>query len=250
MKISIITPAFNSAGTIAGCISSVTSQSYPDLEHIIIDGASRDNTLEVVNSLPNRVSKIVSEPDTGIYCALNKGILLAGGDIIGLLHSDDELASPEVIEKICAKFKEDGVDIVYGDITYVSRNNGHKVIRYWKSRPFDRSLLLKGWMPAHPSIFIKKEVFTRHGLFDLDYKISSDYDLILRLLKNEDIKVEYLPLLITRMKLGGASNRSIGNIIRKSFEDYKIIRRHRLPMPLLVLAGKNFGKLNQFFIRK
>lgn len=247
MKISIITPSYNSALTIAECITSVFNQSCPDLEHIIIDGASDDDTLQIIKSLPNRITRIVSEPDSGIYNALNKGIELAGGDIIGLLHTDDAFASDTVIEQVRELFLEKNADIVYGDLTYVSRNNGHKPLRYWESRPFHISLLSKGWMPAHPSMFIRRDVYKKYGLFDLDYLISSDYDLMLRFLKQSELRIEYLPVLITRMKTGGASNRSIRNIIRKSSEDYLIIKKHGLPHPLLVLAGKNLGKINQFF---
>jgi len=250
MKVSIITPSYNSASTIADCITSVSNQSCRDLEHIIIDGASVDDTLQIVKSIPNRVSRTISEPDSGIYSALNKGIELAEGDIIGLLHTDDVFASDTVIEQVRNLFLERNADIVYGDLTYVSRNNGHKPLRYWKSRPFEISLLSKGWMPAHPSMFIKRDVYKRYGLFDLNYRISSDYDLMLRFLRQNDLRVEYLPVLITKMKTGGASNRSIRNIIRKSTEDYIIIRKHHLPHPLLVLAGKNFGKINQFFMKE
>jgi len=209
-----------------------------------------DDTLQIVKSIPNRVSRTISEPDSGIYSALNKGIELAEGDIIGLLHTDDVFASDTVIEQVRNLFLERNADIVYGDLTYVSRNNGHKPLRYWKSRPFEISLLSKGWMPAHPSMFIKRDVYKRYGLFDLNYRISSDYDLMLRFLRQNDLRVEYLPVLITKMKTGGASNRSIRNIIRKSTEDYIIIRKHHLPHPLLVLAGKNFGKINQFFMKE
>lgn len=247
MKISIITSTYNSVSTIADCIASVCNQSYLNIEHIIIDGASQDATLEVISSLANRVNRIVSEKDTGIYSALNKGIELAEGDIIGLLHSDDVFSSDTVIEQVCDKFLEKDSDIVYGDLTYVSRENIQKPIRNWKSRPFDLSLLSKGWMPAHPTMFIKKEVYKKYGLFDLGYRISSDYDLMLRFLKQKDLKIEYLPVLITIMRTGGASNRSLGNIIRKSSEDYRIIKKHGLPNPLFVLAAKNLGKIGQFF---
>lgn len=206
--------------------------------------------MKIIESIPNRVTRIVSERDSGIYSALNKGIELAEGDIIGLLHTDDKFASDTIIEQVQKLFLEKNADIVYGDLTYVSRVNGHKPVRYWKSRPFEQSLLSKGWMPAHPSMFIKRDVYKRYGLFDLNYHISSDYDLILRFLQQSDLRVEYLPVLVTKMKTGGASNGSIRNIIRKSSEDYLIIRKHHLPHPLLVLAGKNFGKLNQFFIKE
>lgn len=247
MKVSIITPSYNSASTISDCITSVFNQSCHDLEHIIIDGASVDETLQIVKSLPNRITRIVSEPDSGIYSALNKGIGLAEGGIIGLLHSDDVFASDTVIEQVRNAFLVKNADIVYGDLTYISGKDGQKPLRYWKSCPFEPSLLSKGWMPAHPTMFIRKEVYMKFGLFDLNFRISSDYDLILRFLKQKDLKIEYLPIMITRMRTGGASNKSLKNIIRKSTEDYRIIQKHQLPRPLFVLAGKNLGKIRQFF---
>lgn len=250
MKISIITPSFNSATTIADCITSVNGQSCRELEHIIVDGASHDNTLDIIKSIPNRISRLISEPDAGTYNALNKGITVSSGDIIGLLHSDDEFASATVIEQVRTRFVESRADIIYGDLTYVSRNNGRNTLRYWRSCNFNISLLSRGWMPAHPAMFIRKEIFNKFGLFDLNYRISSDYDLILRFLLKDELKVEYLPVLITRMKAGGISNKNLINIIQKSAEDYRIIKSHHLPHPLTVLARKNLGKINQFFVRE
>jgi glycosyltransferase len=245
--VSLITATYNSRATIADTIRSVTSQTYSDIEHVIIDGSSTDDTLEIVRSTPNRISKIISEPDKGIYDALNKGIINSCGDIIGILHSDDLLASDIIIEEICRKFVQTTADIVYGDLIYVRNMNKDIIVRYWRSRPFDRSLLYKGWMPAHPTMFIRREVYMKYGQYDLQYNISSDYDLILRLMQIRDLKFEYLPIVITKMRMGGASNRSLGNIFLKSKEDYSIMKKNGFSNPLAILLRKNASKLGQFF---
>jgi glycosyltransferase len=245
LLVSIVTVTFNSRATIADTIRSVASQSYSNIEHIIIDGSSTDDTLEIVRNTPNRITKIISEPDKGIYDALNKGIANSDGNIIGLLHSDDELASDIIIEEICKKFIQTSADIVYGDLIYVSNKNKDKIIRYW-----NKSLVNKGWMPAHPTVFIRKEVYNKYGQFNLRFKISSDYDFILRLMQTRDLKIEYLPRIITKMRMGGVSNSSFGNIFLKSLEDYLIIKKNGLPNPLAVLIRKNISKLSQFITKE
>jgi glycosyltransferase involved in cell wall biosynthesis len=249
MKFSIITASFNSEKSIADCVNSVLKQSYGDIEHIIIDGGSADSTVEIVKSSPNRVAMIISEPDKGIYDAINKGIKIATGDIIGLLHSDDELASDTVIEHISSVFAACSADVVYGDLNYVSSGNKKRTVRHWVSSPFNRSLIHKGWMPPHPAMFVRKELFTSRGDYDLQYTISSDYDFILRLMLDKDIRFEYLPEVITRMQLGGASNKNLQSICRKSLEDYRIIKKYGLSYPVLILFKKNISKFSQFFTK-
>jgi glycosyltransferase involved in cell wall biosynthesis len=249
MKFSIITSSLNSANTISKTVASVFRQTYPDIEHIIIDGASTDDTLEKIRSGPNRIVKVISEQDRGIYDAINKGILNSDGDIIGLLHSDDEFGSDTIIAEIGSRFVQNSSDIVYGDLVYMSSKDPGRIIRYWKSRPFERSLINKGWMPPHPTMFIKRDAYLKYGLYDLRYRISSDYDLILRLMKIKELKFDYLPVVITKMRLGGVSNNKLENILLKSSEDYRIIRENSVPLPFAVLARKNLGKLNQFFIK-
>jgi glycosyltransferase involved in cell wall biosynthesis len=250
MKFSIITSTLNSANTICLSVASVNGQTYPDIEHIIIDGASTDNTLEKIHSEPNRIAKVISEPDGGIYEAINKGILNSTGDIIGILHSDDVFGSDTIMEEIGNRFVQNSADIVYGDLVYVSSKDNNRIIRLWKSKPFERSLITKGWMPPHPTMFIKRDVFLKYGLYDLRYRISSDYDLILRLMKEEKLKFDYLPDVVTRMRLGGVSNNRLDNILQKSTEDYRIIRKHSIPFPAAVLFRKNISKLNQFFTKR
>jgi glycosyltransferase len=250
MKFSIITVIYNSADTISDCLTSILNQTYPDIEYIIIDGGSSDSSIEKIRSCPNRVTKLISENDNGIYDALNKGIKNAGGDIIGILHSDDIMASDTIIEDVSNKFLQTSADIVYGDLDYVNRKDTNIIVRHWKSNPFDRSLIVKGWMPAHPAMFIRRDIFTKYGLYDLQYHISSDYDLILRLMQIRDIKFEYLPVVITKMRMGGVSNSSIKNILLKSLEDYTIMKKNGLKYPFITLLRKNISKLHQFFCKK
>jgi len=246
MKISIITATYNSGTSISSALQSIASQTYLNLELIIIDGASGDNTLDVVKEKYSRPVFIISEKDKGIYDALNKGIKAATGDIIGFVHSDDFLASKELLSKIAHIFQEEKVDGVYGDLQYVNKEDTSKVIRYWKSEAFKPELLKKGWMPAHPTLFLKKEVYEKHGLFNLNYNIAADYDLMLRIFSDPTLKFIYLPEVITKMRVGGASNRSLKNIKLKSQEDLKALRTNGIKNPLKVLAYKNFSKLGQF----
>ncbi|QDO93705.1 glycosyltransferase [Formosa sediminum] len=249
MKVSIITATYNSERTLDGCINSVLSQDYPSIEYIIIDGASTDNTLKVIDEVkekyPNVIS--VSEPDKGIYDALNKGIEKASGDIVGFLHSDDFFASKETISHIVDAFKAKEVDGVYGDLHYINSINSNKIVRNWKSQPFSESLLMQGWMPAHPTLFLKKSVYTKYGVFNLNFKIAADYDLMLRIFKDNTLTFAYLPEVITKMRVGGASNRSLKNIWLKTREDYLAVKQNNLRNPLVVICSKNLSKIPQLF---
>ncbi|WP_067149695.1 glycosyltransferase family 2 protein [Pseudotamlana agarivorans] len=248
MKITLITATYNSEQVIASCIQSVLNQDYPNLEHLIIDGASSDNTLNIVKDLQKKHDHItlISEPDQGIYDALNKGISKATGNVIGFVHSDDFLASEDVVSQIATQFKKDKCDGVYGDLEYVDKQSTNKVIRYWKSADFSQDMLKKGWMPAHPTLFLRKDVYKKHGIFDLNFKIAADYDFILRIFKDRALDFTYLPLVITKMRVGGASNRSLKNIILKSKEDYKAIRNNEVGS-WQTLIIKNTSKLSQFY---
>ncbi|AUS05828.1 glycosyltransferase family 2 protein [Pseudotamlana carrageenivorans] len=248
MKITLITATYNSETSIKTCIESVISQDYPEVEHLIIDGASTDNTLLIVKDLQKKHNHItlISEPDQGIYDALNKGISKATGEVIGFVHSDDFLASEHVLSEIALQFKKEICDGVYGDLEYVDKQNTNKVIRYWKSCNFTPDMLKKGWMPAHPTLFLKKEIYKKHGIFDLNFKIAADYDFILRIFKDEHLKFSYLPMVLTKMRTGGASNRSLKNIITKSKEDYKALKKNKIGgWPTLFI--KNVSKLSQFY---
>lgn len=246
MKVSIITATWNSEATIKFALDSVGAQNYPDIQHIIIDGQSKDGTLNLVERYGLKTVKVLSEADNGLYDALNKGLKLASGDIIGFLHSDDVFANNHVIYDLVDAFENNDIDAVYGDLEYVASENVEKVIRYWRSKKFVFSALKKGWMPPHPTFFMKADHYEKLGGFDLKYKISSDYDHLLRCLLTEDFNAYYLPSVITKMRVGGVSNRSIKNIILKMVEDVSIMREHGIS-PLTALLGKNFSKLIQFF---
>lgn len=246
MKISVITATYNSGRNISTAISSLNKQTHLNIEWIIVDGASRDNTLSVIKKEYHGDVKLISEKDNGIYDALNKGIEMATGKIIGFLHSDDILASPNVLKEIAKGLQSRDADGIYGDLQYVSKENTSKVIRYWKSEQFHPHLLKRGWMPAHPTLFLKREIYEKHGQFNLNYKIAADYDLMLRIFSDYSLKFHYLPQVITKMRIGGASNRSLKNIRQKSKEDLSALRANDIKNPLKVLAYKNLGKLTQF----
>lgn len=246
MKVSIVTVSYNSSKTIKDTIFSVNSQTHPSIEHIFIDGASTDDTLEIIKTTSHRQNIIVSEKDSGIYNAMNKGIRNSSGDIIGFLHSDDIFHSEEVISDLVNKIQDENLDGVYGDLQYVDKVNPNKIIRSWKSCQFKQNLLRKGWMPAHPTLFLKREIYLKHGVFNTSFKISADYDFILRIFKNQNLKSGYLPKIVTKMRVGGASNRSLKNIFKKTKEDYRVIRLNKIGN-LMTLFLKNASKIKQFF---
>ena len=221
MKISIITTTYNSSYTIRDCVSSVNSQTHPDIEHIIIDGASNDNTIEIIKSIPNRVSKIISEPDNGIYDGMNKGIRLATGDILGILNSDDLYLDYHVIEKIVDIFKTRKVDCVHAELYYVKKGNTNQIVRHWKTCDYIPGAFKKGWHPAHPTFFVRKEVYEKYGLFNLDFRLAADFELMLRFLERYKITSTYIPKPIVRMRLGGATSKNLKNVINQNIECYK-----------------------------
>lgn len=245
MKVSIITATYNSEKTIKDTILSLESQDYDDIEFIIIDGGSKDNTLAVAQEHSSRISKIISEPDKGIYDALNKGILHSTGDIVGFLHSDDVFTYPSAVSDIVNSFSNNNVDAVYSDLNYVSQKNMNKVVRKWHSGVFDIRKLKFGWMPPHPTFYMKKKKYDEWGAFDISYRISADYDSLLRYLYVHKASVFYLPKVLISMRVGGESNRSLSNIIKKSKEDIDVIKKNGLFWPV-VLICKNLSKLPQF----
>ena len=245
MKISIITATRNCAGTIAECLASVAGQSYPDREHIVIDGASTDGTLAVLQAHRPQLAVLVSEPDRSIYEALNKGIARASGEIIGFLHADDRYADDQVLSRIAAALANPAVDACYGDLLYVSQDDPRRVVRHWRAGPYHPRLLGRGWMPPHPTFYARRAVYQRLGGFDLDYRIAADYDCLLRFLGAGQITCTYIPEVLVHMRLGGVSNRSLRNLLQKSREDYRALRRHHVG-GLGALLFKNLQKLPQF----
>ncbi len=246
MKISVITVTYNNQQTIEQSIQSVLNQTYKDIEYIVIDGNSTDETLKIINKYRDKIALIISEADKGMYDALNKGIMKASGDIIGFLHADDFYPSDKILEKVEHTFKVYASQSVYGDLDYVSAENSEKIIRKWKSGKFEFNELRKGWMPPHPTFFVLREVYWKYGFFNLNYKIAGDYDLMLRFLGKHKITTAYLPEVLVKMRWGGKSNKSIKNIILKSKEDYKALKNNKVG-GLYSLFMKNFRKINQFF---
>jgi glycosyltransferase involved in cell wall biosynthesis len=214
LKISIITITYNSESTLSETIESVLSQSYQNIEYIIIDANSTDKTVEIVKSYGERVSTFLSEKDDGIYDAMNKGLKLATGDIVGILNSDDVYFNNRTIEDVIEVFEKEKSSSVYGDLYYVAEDNLEKVSRYWKSSSFKQGSFKKGWHPAHPTFFVKRDIYEKYGYFDLNMEVSADFELMLRFLEKYAISTSYLPKVLVKMRLGGESNSSIKNIIK------------------------------------
>ncbi|BBS86518.1 glycosyltransferase family 2 protein [Aeromonas media] len=248
MKVSIITATFNSAATIHDTLASLEGQTYPDIEYIVIDGSSQDNTLEMIKNGCTRVSTIVSEPDSGIYDALNKGIAAATGDIVGFLHSDDLFAYPEAVQDMVGVFQSGEYDAVYADLEYVQQENINKVVRLWQSGTYNKKKFKYGWMPAHPTFYMKLSCYKKFNDFDLNYKIAADYDSILRYLWRGNVNAGYLPKVLIKMRVGGISNRSLATILRKTREDIQAMRNNGLFWPLTI-ALKNLSKIPQFLVK-
>ena len=246
MKITIITVVLNNVDTILKTINSIKSQTYKNIEYILIDGGSTDGTAELIAKNLFDSCIFISEKDNGLYFALNKGYQLSTGSVIGILHSDDILASIHIIEEIMNIFIDDRIDCVYGDLIYVSSVNENKIIRKWISGNFSQSNLKYGWMPPHPTVFLKKSVINNFGFYDTRYNISADYDYILRCFKHKKFISKYLPKVLVIMKMGGKSNKNITNLFLKLLEDYKIIKRNNFGITTLLF--KNITKLRQFIL--
>lgn len=249
MKISVVTAVYNRVDTIGAAIASVQGQTHPELEHVVQDGGSRDGTLEAVRAAANGATVIVSERDDGIYDAINRGIGNATGDIIGLMHSDDFFAHDQVLERVAARFADPAVDGVYGDLQYVSAGNPARVVRHWRSGEYAPGLLRKGWMPPHPTLYLRREVFDRYGLYDTSFDIAADYDAMLRYLVRGQIRLAYIPEVLVKMRVGGESNRSLERIVRKSREDLRALRNNGVG-GIGVLIRKNTSKIGQFLARE
>jgi glycosyltransferase involved in cell wall biosynthesis len=248
LHISVITAVFNRAATLGDSLRSVHSQRWPEIEHIVIDGGSTDGSLAVLEQHKARISKIVSEPDGGLYDALNKGIRHASGDVIGFMHADDEFATPHALGRVAAAFEDPEVGAVYGDLVYVKKNDASRIVRYWRAGQYQRNQLTQGWMPPHPTFYVRREVYSRFGGFDPRYRIAADYENMLRILWRGRIKAAYVPEVLVRMRVGGMSNTSIFNILHKSREDYAAMRANGIG-GLQALLLKNVTKLPQFVTR-
>jgi glycosyltransferase involved in cell wall biosynthesis len=225
LKISIITVCFNSSDTIENTINSVADQKCSDIEYIIIDGLSTDGTVDIIKKHKS-VSKFVSEKDNGIYDAMNKGIKLATGDIVGTLNADDFYANEHVLDEVSKIFKDPTIEACFADLVYVDQQDTNKIVRYWKSREYFPELFKSGWMPAHPTFFVRKSVYQRLGGFDLNYKIAADFELLFRFIEKNKIKTKYLAKTIVKMRMGGTTNKSLNNILSQNREIISILTSH------------------------
>ena len=251
MKLSIITATYNSRKFINDCLRSVHSQNYNNIEHIVVDGNSSDGTLSLLNSKQDQINKLISEPDKGVYEAMNKGIEIATGDVIGFLNSDDFYIDNEILFKVAKVFmKNPLIEACYADLVYIDQINKSKIIRYWKSNKFIAGSFSKGWRPPHPTFFVRSSVYKKFGKFDLDYKISSDYELMMRFLEIYKINVCYIPEIWVKMRIGGLSNKSLKTIIEQNIEDLNALEKHKLPKNIFIFfINKVFSRLQQFFTR-
>ena len=250
MKVSIITVSFNAEETISDTIKSVINQDYENIEYIILDGASKDKTCSIIKSFGFKVAKFISEPDKGIYDAMNKGLALATGDIIGILNADDVYADSNVISKVVNRFQEDKVEGLYADLVYVKRDDTNKITRYWRSGNYSKGKFLKGWMPPHPTFFVKREIYEKYGNFNLGLRSAADYEIMLRFIHKHEIKITYLPCIITKMRVGGQSNVSLKNRIKANKEDREAWKINGLKPGVFTLIRKPLSKVGQFFKRK
>ena len=247
LKISIITVSFNSAETIKETIESILIQDYNNIEYIIIDGGSSDETIDIVKSYSEKISYFISEKDNGIYDAMNKGIKAATGDIVGILNSDDFYPNSFVLSNVAKSFKKYNCDAVYGDLVYVKEKDTTQIKRYWQAGNYNTSKIKNGWMLPHPTFFVKKVMYDRHGLYNSDLKRAADYEMILKLLYKENISVHYIPMILVKMRMGGASNSTFLNRIRANKEDGLAWTKNQLNKPMFVRIKKPLQKVIQFF---
>jgi glycosyltransferase len=248
LRISVITAVYNRVDTIADALDSVRAQTWPHVEHVVIDGASKDGTTQLLEARKDTLDVFISERDKGIYDALNKGIANATGDIVGFLHADDLFASNDILAKVAKLFEDPSVGAVYGDLVYVKKEDVSKVVRYWKSGAFSKAKLARGWMPPHPTLYLRRSIYQELGGFDTQFRIAADYDSMLRYLGKGGVRPAYLPEVMVRMRLGGESNRSLANVIKKSKEDYLALKKNGVG-GLPTLTAKNLRKLPQFLAK-
>lgn len=246
MKISIITVCYNSSATIEDTLQSIASQKNVVVEHILIDGASTDGTVEIIKKHAS-VTTLVSEQDKGIYDAMNKGIAMATGEVIGALNADDFYANENVLEEVAQIFMDSDIEACFGDLVYVAQENTNKIVRYWKSREYVSGLFKSGWMPAHPTFFVRKSVYKRLGGFDLNYKIAADFELLFRFIEQNKIKTKYLPKVLVKMRLGGTTNKNLSNILMQNKEIIAILKKYYDDFSVVNFALKKlFNRFSQF----
>lgn len=245
-KISIITVVFNNEATILDTMRSVAAQNYPNLEYLIIDGQSTDGTLERIETHKGIVSRLVSERDHGIYDAMNKGLALASGEIVGFLNADDLFAGPTVLQQVADAFRDESVDACYADLVYVSQDN-QRVVRHWKSKSFTKGDFSLGWCPAHPTFYVRKAVVEKLGDFDQSFRLAADAELMMRFLERGNIRTTYVPQVWVRMRVGGQTNQSLKNIIQQNKEILSALKKNGVRFSTsLFSANKIANRVRQF----
>jgi glycosyltransferase involved in cell wall biosynthesis len=249
LKVSIITIVKNGAETIEETIRSVLDQTYPNIEYLVIDGGSTDRTFEVVRRYAGRISYWASEQDKGLYDGMNKGIRVATGEVVGILGSDDVYVDGQVIENVVAGMSEHAAESCYADLRYVDRKNSRRLVRYWKSGPFSKERFKRGWMPPHPTFFVRREIYSKYGAFNTDFFLAADYELMLRFLYRYGISTVYIPRILVNMKTGGKSHPGPLNTLKAMTENYQAWRVNGLRPNPLTFALKPLSKVGQYFYR-
>lgn len=245
MKVTLITATYNSAATIRDTLDCIAAQDYPDIEHLIIDGVSKDATLAIVAEYPH-VARVICEPDKGLYDAMNKGVQAASGEVIGILNSDDFYPHPQVISKVVALMEKTGADALYADLDYVDAENTATIVRSWKSQPYHQRLFQQGWMPPHPTFFVRRGVYEQFGGFNTQLRFAADYELMLRFLLRHGVSVCYLPDVVTKMRMGGLSNAAWKNRLKANREDREAWRLNGLQPRWYTIVMKPLRKIGQF----
>jgi glycosyltransferase involved in cell wall biosynthesis len=246
LKVSVITAVLSNRKYLSDAIESVLGQTHADIEYIIVDGGSTDGTIELVQSYGDKIDKFISEKDKGVYYALNKGIAMASGEVIALLHSDDFYVNRFVISQVVEAFKKQQCDAVYSNLYYVSNNNKDKIIRTWNAGIYKPDSFYYGWMPPHPAFFAKREVYQKYDAFNTELKFAADYELMLRFILKHNIQICYLPKYFIKMRVGGASNRSLSNRLKANIEDRKAWKINQMKPRLFTLLLKPFSKIFQY----
>ncbi|MFN7645744.1 MAG: glycosyltransferase family 2 protein [Burkholderiales bacterium] len=246
LRVTVVTVCYDAAATIVDTIESVAAQSHPDIEHLVIDGGSRDGTQALVRGHGTRVARFVSEPDRGVYDAMNKGIAMACGDVVGFLNADDVFEHRDTVAHIVRTMADPTLDACYADLIYVDQRDTSRIVRDWRSRDWTPGLCLTGWMPAHPTFYARRDLYARYGGFDLEFRLQSDFELMVRMFETHRIRTRYVPERWVRMRTGGMSNRSVGNVVRGNIEAYRACRKNGHPVTPLFVVRKIASRIPQF----
>lgn len=249
MKISIITVSYNSQATIANTLQSVASQTHPDIEHIVIDGASRDGTMSVVDRFRSGLAHVASEPDRGLYDAMNKGLSAATGEVVGFLNSDDFYRNERVLERVAQTFAAQGIEAVFGDAEFIDPDDNDKVVRRYSSRWFRPDRIRWGWMPAHPALFFRRAVYQRYGRFRTDFRIAGDFEFIARVFARNELEYRYIPEVLVTMRTGGISTSGLSGTILLNREVVRACRINGIRANYFTIGSKYALKLLEFIPR-